>query len=126
MSSRYIDREPVYHCGVCRDTGRVEIWHPATVRFFREVFLEAPPANWGQWERDERWKDYRPHYLSIVLTCNCERGRVERKTPLVKFDPDKHFPFDAATGAGLYQWLQGELCYDPVNGSPNYGLGGEF
>lgn len=121
---RYMDREPVYTCGSCRDTGLAEIWHPAVIRFFREVFSESPPESWGLWDRDPRWKAWKgPKYRSHVAACNCAKGRVDRKTKLVEYNPDKHCLFDPFSGAGLYEWLNREHCYDPVTGDYDYGLG---
>ena len=121
--SRYIAGERVYGCGICRDTGFVEVWHKATVAFFRDVLLDSPPESWQFWERDERC---RPHIRSIVMACNCERGNIERKVRLCKYDPDKFCLFDAHSGLGLYEWLKREHCYDPVTGNHDYGLSGEF
>lgn len=126
MRRCYVDRERVYTCGACRDSGLVEVWHPATVRFFREAFSLQAPESWQFWERDERWKEYSPHYRSVVMACKCARGDVERKTKLMKYDPDKYCLFDAFSGEGLMNWLQEEHCYDTVTGEYANGLSGEF
>lgn len=124
---KFYNREPVYTCGACRDTGRVEVWHPATIRFFREEFAAVPPQSWSQWDRDPRWKEYAgPKYRSVVLTCNCGKGQIERKTKLVVYDADKHCLFDPMSGEGLHDWLNREHCYDPVTGEYASGLSPEF
>jgi len=90
MRSHYVDREPTYHCALCRDDGRVVVWHPKSMRAAAEGRLGQPFT-----------------VYTCAVACSCSAG--ERRKHYRRYDPKRWLlaPNDSTSSYQALEELRG-------------------